>query len=148
MADYFNLGVNGFGYINGIKEVSKNDEDPFWVCDLSALHGPVNKAHYTYFDCVITGKKALPLLKKLKPNSDAKQTILIGFELGNLKAVPFIFSKGSKKGQAGVNLTANLLFVKWIKIAGVEVYNAKPNNHVDQDTAQPSADPVPESVDG
>ncbi len=73
---------------------------------------------------------------------------MIGFELGNLKAVPFIFSKGSKKGQAGVNLSANLLFVKWIKIAGVEVYNAKPNNHADQDSAQPSADPVPESVDG
>jgi hypothetical protein len=96
---------------------------------------------------VITGKKALPLLKKLKPNSDAKQTILIGFELGNLKAVPFIFSKGSKKGQAGVNLAANLLQIKWIKMAGVEVYNAKPKNNADQASAQLSTDPIPESVD-
>ncbi len=75
MADYFNLSVNGFGYINGIKEVSINDEAPFWVCDLSALRGPVDNASYTYFDCIITGKKALELLKKLKPNSEAKQKI-------------------------------------------------------------------------
>ncbi len=132
MTDYFNLTVKGLGYINGIKAVSKKDEDPFWVCDLSALRGPVDHAQYTYFDCVSTGKKALQLLKKLKPNSDAKQTILIGFELGNLKAVPFIFEKGSKRGQPGVNLTANLLSIQWIKIAGVEVYNAKPKNNADQ----------------
>ncbi len=148
MTDYFNLTVKGLGYINGIKEVSKKDEAPFWVCNLSALRGPVDNANYTYFDCIITGKKALQLLKKLKPNSEAKQTILIGFELGNLKAVPFIFKKGSKKGQAGVNLTANLLFVKWIKIAGVEVYNAKPKKNADTETAQQSTDPIPESVDG
>ncbi|MEE9412726.1 MAG: DUF3577 domain-containing protein [Methylococcales bacterium] len=148
MADYFNLTVKGLGYINGIKEVSGDNQDSFWVCDLSALRGPVDNASYTYFDCIITGKKALELLKKLKPNSEAKQKILIGFELGNLKAVPFMFEKGSKQGQAGVNLTAHLLFIQWIKIASVEVYNAKPKNNADQATAQQSTDPVPESVDG
>ncbi len=123
---YFNLILKGSGYVNAIRLVTLDDKEPFWSCDLSALRGPVDKAEYTYLSCSVAGKKAQGLIEKMKPYSDAKQKVLIGYECGNLKAVPFIFEKGTKAGEAGVNLQVSLLSIKWVKVDGQEIYRLTP----------------------
>lgn len=144
---YFDLTLEGLGYLNNIREIPRTNKEPLWGCTIAALRGAVENADYTYFECLAAGIEVKRLIKKIKVNADTKQRILIGFTLGSLRAKPFFFESGQKRGQPGVQLNTNLIHIKWIKIDGVDVYKAKPDN-ADQAASQPSADPVPEPVDG
>lgn len=122
MADYFNLTVDGLGYLSQIELKSINNQEPVWVCRLAALRGSTDKAAYTYFECQVVGKKAKQLFELLHPSSDAKQKILVSFVLSDLQANPFIF----EAGKPGVYLNARLLKLRGVRIGQDEVYREQP----------------------
>jgi hypothetical protein len=121
---FFDLHIIGFGYLNRIREVTPARATPFLSCDISAIHGPVEKAEYLRFDAKVSGKDAKRLVRRCKDSVDAGSKVLLGFKLGDPWIDIFTYSKGEKKGQTGASLKARLLFISWIKIDGDEVYRA------------------------
>jgi|CXWL01.1.fsa_nt_gi hypothetical protein len=135
---YFNLHVSGLGYVNRIREVKVKRGEPFWACELSALHGAQDAIQYTKFDCRVSGNVAETWIKKLINAEQENKKILIGFKLGDLYADVFTYEQGSKKGETGVSLKARLLFIAWIKVDGVCIYLAPPANHSSDTPAEAS----------
>ena len=88
---YFDLTLEGLSYLNNVTEIQRNEMDPLWGWTMAALRGSVENAQYTYFECIVVGEEVTRLIKKVKVNTDAKQRILIGFVLGNLKTKPIHF---------------------------------------------------------
>jgi len=121
---YYDLHIHGVGYVNRIREVKVKRGEPFWACDISALHGAADSVEYTRFDCRVSGTEAAKLIKRLDKACQEEKKILIGFKLGDLYAESFVYQKGSKKGETGVSLKARLLYISWIKVDGKPVYSA------------------------
>jgi hypothetical protein len=137
--NYFDLHVSGLGYVNRVREVQVKRGEPFWACDIAALHGVTADTQYTYFDCRVSGSEAEGLIKRYeKPITDGKK-VLIGFKLGDLYAEAFVYGKGKKQGETGVSLKARLLFISWIKVDGETVYKAPRKTEADQANAKTPA---------
>ena len=136
---YFDLHVHGIGYVNRIREVPVKRGNPFWACDIAALHGAEDDIEYTRFDCRVSGTEAIKLIQRLQPANAEEKKILIGFKLGDLYTDVFIYKSGDKQGETGVGLKARLLYISWIKVDGEKVYTAPPK-------AEPVKDQTPESV--
>ena len=120
-SQYFDLLVEGIGYLDRVRIVRPEKGEPFWSCTVSALHGKAGNAGYTWFDCVVSGTRAKDIVRQLEPQVLRKQKVLVGFRLADLHAEPFVFGRGERKGEAGVNLKARLLSIKFAKVDGVEV---------------------------
>ncbi|WP_404360379.1 STY4534 family ICE replication protein [Methylotuvimicrobium sp. KM1] len=130
---YFDLHVQGVGYVNRIREVPVKRGENFWACDIAALHGAEDAIEYTRFDCRVSGSEAAKLIKRLDKACRDKKKILIGFKLGDLYAETFVYEKGDKAGQTGVSLKARLLYISWIKVDGESVYIAPPKQEGSQE---------------
>ena len=120
-SQYFDLIVEGIGYLDRVRLVRPEKGEPFWSCTVSALHGKAGNAGYTWFDCVVSGTRAKDIVRQLEPHVLREQKVLVGFRLADLRAEPFVFGRGERKGEAGVNLKARLLSIKFAKVDGVEV---------------------------
>ncbi len=149
--DYFDLHVSGFGYVNRVREVKVKRGEPFWACDIAALHGATDDTQYTYFDCRISGSEAEELIKRYEKTITDGKKVLIGFKLGDLYAETFVYEKGKKQGETGVSLKARLLFISWIKVDGETVYMAPRKTVADQpNTGTPAVEgecmPKPETA--
>lgn len=136
---FFDLHINGIGYLNRIREVSPKRGDSFWACDITALNGPSDDVGYTRFDCRVSGQEAERLVKRCQQAVDMNRKVLIGFKLGDLWTDIFTYSKGEKAGQTGVSLKARLLFISWIKIDGEMVHQAPSRD--DAQAVQPNTAP-------
>ena len=125
-SNYFNLNISGIGTVKSIREVLTQSGRSFFACHITALQGKNDDIHFTHFDCRIVGDQAVGCLKKLQKADNEKRKVLIGFKLGNLHAEAFTHAHGPKKGETGVSLKANLVFVSWVKVDGETVYKAPP----------------------
>lgn len=123
---FFDLHIDGIGYLNRIREVSPKRGAPFLACDISALVGPTDQVEYRRFDCKVSGKDAQHLTRRCEQAVVDGKKVLIGFRLGDLWTDVFTYSKGPKEGQTGVSLKARLLLVRWIKVDGETVYTSDP----------------------
>ena len=115
---YFDLHINGIGYLNRVREVTPEEGTPFLSVTIAALRGSVDNVQYTHFECSVSGKKAQEVVRQLKSAVEGKLKVLIGFTLSDLYAEPFTFKNGDKAGETGVSLKARLLRVSWAKIDG------------------------------
>jgi predicted Zn-dependent protease len=138
---YFDLHISGLGYLNRIREVLVKRGEPFWACDIAALHGAKEDVQTTRFDCRVSGSEAEKLIKRCEQAEKEHKKILIGFKLGDLYAETFVYEKGDKKGQTGVSLKARLLFISWIKVDGDMVYKA-PARPEATETCNESSEPA------
>ena len=141
MSDFFNLTIEGIGYLSQIDLKTINNEKQVLVCRVAALRGSTERIDYTYFECRVVGKKAKQLIQRLKVSSEAKQKILVSFVLSDCQAKPFLFESGKHKGQPGVYLNVRLLKLRWVKIGQEEVYREQPKQVITQ-----SRESIPESV--
>ncbi len=121
---YFDLHTQGVGYVNRVREVPVKRGEPFWACNISALHGSTDAVEYTNFDCRVSGADAIKVIKRLDKASQEEKKILMGFKIGDLYPETFVFKNGQKAGQTGVSLKARLLYIGWVKIDGDSVYTA------------------------
>ena len=134
-SSFFNLHVEGVGYLNRVRTVTPKKGQEFLACTVSAMRGSTDDIGYTRFDCKVSGAEAQKIVKRLEPDVAAEKTVLIGFKIADIYPELFTFEKGDKKGQPGVSIKGRLLRVKFAKVNG-EVL----------DLPQPARSSEPESV--
>lgn len=115
---FFNLDINGIGYLNRVREVTPDQGSPFLSVTIAALRGPVDNVQHTHFDCVVVGEAAKDLSRQLKLAVDGDLKVLVGFSLSDLQAETFTFKQGERAGDTGINLKSRLLRFQWIKVDG------------------------------
>src|SRR3970040_2804990 len=132
---YFNLLVEGVGYLNRVRTVKPKKGQKFLACTVSAMRGSTDDIGYTRFDCRVSGAEAQKIVKLLEPDVAAEKTVIIGFKIADIYPELFTFEKGEKKGQAGVSIKGRLLRVKFAKVNGEAL-----------DLPQPARSSEPQSV--
>lgn len=138
-ASYFNLHINGLGYLSRIRDVQPKKGDNFLACAIAALNGPTTKPEYRYFDVRVSGDEAQHLIRRCNDAVDAGKKVLIGFRLGDLWTDIYTHTKGKNAGKQDVSLKARLIFIHWIKIDGEQVYQAKPKSSEQAEDIPPEA---------
>lgn len=120
-SSFFNLHVEGVGYLNRVRTVTPKKGQEFLACTVSAMRGSTDDIGYTRFDCRVSGSDAKKIVKLLEPDVAAEKTVLIGFKIADIYPELFTFEKGDKKGQAGVSIKGRLLRIKFAKVNGEAV---------------------------
>lgn len=136
---YFNLHVNGIGYINHIR-LANGPKGQFLTATINALSGHTDSPTYVRFDTTVVGDNTISLIKRCIKSVDEDKKVLIGFTLSNLASEIFTLSKGDHAGEQRVSLKARLLNVDWIKIGKETVYKAEKS----QSTPPANEQAVPE----
>ena len=142
-SSYFDLHVTGLGYLNRVREVNPPRGKPFLAASIGALHGASDAVEKTWFDVRVSGQEAQKVVRDLMPDAEAGKSVLVGFKLGDLSPETFVYEKGPKAGQTGVNLKARLLRIVWAKVDGKTVYTA-PKDGPAADERQ--GEPLPEAA--
>lgn len=118
---YFNLHVEGVGYLNRIRTVKPKKGQQFLACAVSAMRGSTADLGYTKFDCKVSGADAQKIVKLLETDVADEKPVLIGFRIGDIYPEIFTFPKGDKEGQQGVSIKGRLLRIKFAKVNGEAV---------------------------
>ena len=120
-SSFFNLHVEGVGYLNRVRTVKPKKGQEFLACNVAAMRGSTADLGYTKFDCRVSGAEARKIVKLLEPDVAAEKTVIIGFKIADIYPELFTFEKGDKKGQPGVSIKGRLLRVKFAKVNGETV---------------------------
>ena len=123
---YFDLYTTGIGYLSQVREITNIDGKPFLGITIAALWGREDDVQYTHFDCVVSGQQAKDLVRQLQPAVTEDRKVLVSFMLNDLIGQPFVFQRGDKAGEPGVNLKARLLRISWAKVDGEHVSGHQP----------------------
>jgi len=143
---YFDLHIQGIGYLNRVREVRPGRSEPFWATDIAAIFGSADSVQRTRFDCRVVGTEAQRVIAHAKKHVDAERKVLVAFKLGDLYSEPFTYEKGPKTGTTGVSLKARLLRIDWVKVDGRTVYSAPPPQpQVNADDVKSSTADMPDS---
>ncbi len=136
---YFNLHIDGIGYLERAREVTPKRGQPFMAVSVNALHGAADAVQRTRFDCRIVSKEAERLVREhMEAVNDRDTKVLVGFRLGDLYAETFTYEKGERAGETGVSLKARLLRIEWLKIDGETVHRRQDEAATDcEASAQP-----------
>jgi len=143
---YFDLHVNGLGYLNRPREIKVKKGQDFVAVDIAALHGAADDVNYTRFDCRVSGREAESVIRRcmVKMAADEDAKVLIGFRLGDVSPELFTYRSGDKAGEIGVSLKARLLKIHWVRVNGDTVYTAPvaedPASKDDADNDEPKPD--------
>ena len=118
LSAYFNLHVEGVGYLNRVRTVKPKKGQEFMACTVSAMRGHITDLGYTKFDCRVSGAEAQKVIKLLEQDVFDEKPVLIGFKIGDIYPELFTFTKGEREGQQGVSIKGRLLRVKFAKVNG------------------------------
>ena len=117
-SSFFNLLVEGVGYLNRVRTVKPKKGQEFIACTVAAMRGSTDDIGYTKFDCRVSGAEAQKIVKRLESEVAAEKTVLIGFRIADIYPELFTFEKGDRKGQPGVSIKGRLLRIKFAKVNG------------------------------
>ena len=117
-SSFFNLHVEGVGYLNRVRRVKPKKGQEFLACTVSAMRGSTDDIAYTKFDCKVSGAEAQKIVKLLEADVAAEKTVIIGFKIADIYPEMFTFEKGDRKGQPGVSIKGRLLRIKFAKVNG------------------------------
>ena len=131
---FFNLHVEGVGYLNRVRTVKPKKGQEFLACTIAALRGSDSAVSYTKFDCRVSGADAQQVVKRLESDVTADKTVIIGFRIGDLYPELFTFEKGERQGQPGVSLKGRLLRIKFAKVNGEHVDVPPPVRPLESDS--------------
>ncbi|MEW8375837.1 MAG: DUF3577 domain-containing protein [Candidatus Thiodiazotropha sp.] len=159
---YFDLHIDGIGYLNRARKVTPKRADAFLAVDVTALHGLSGDVQKTRFDCRVVGEAAKDVIERLMSlindqrqlgsnGTTLRHKVLAGFHLGDLYAEPFTYQKGEREGEIGISLKARLLRLDWVKVDGNFVYQASSDAPTDQPGNKPvtsQAEPDKTDLDG
>ncbi|EIE3222483.1 DUF3577 domain-containing protein [Salmonella enterica subsp. enterica serovar Typhimurium] len=121
--EYFNLNVNGIGYLSSIRHVQSGNGE-FTCAVINALTGPTDNASYQRFDVTVAGTDTTKLINRCQKAVDEEEKVLIGFVLSGLKAEVFTLQSGEHAGESRPSLKARLIKVDFIKKGQDVVYTA------------------------
>ncbi|HBL7189938.1 TPA: DUF3577 domain-containing protein [Escherichia coli] len=123
-SSYFNLHIDGLGYLSNIREVN-TATGSFLSCTINALHGSTEKPEYTPFDVTVSGQQTSSLIRRCQNAVNEEKKVLIGFKLSNLTADVFTLTKGDHAGESRASLRARLIKISFIKVGQNMVYKAE-----------------------
>ena len=135
---YFNLHVNGIGYLSNIRQVN-GPKGQFLTAVINALSGPADNPVYVRFDTTVVGENTISLVRRSIKAVDEDKKVLTGFTLSNLASDIFTLTKGEHAGEQRVSLKARLLNIDWIKIGKEVVYKAEKNQSTPPGNEQPAS---------
>jgi len=136
------LITRGIGYLSRPKDVSPPDGDPFLACTVAALAGPVGEPDYRYFDTIVSNPEAKHLVRRCVQAIEGDHKVLIAFRLNDMKADPYIRTKGEHAGEPAASLESTLVHIGLIKIDGKKVY---PMGQTPAEAPQAEDAPAPEA---
>ena len=106
------LTLRGLGYLNGVRQFDDGSS-----ASIAALHGATDGVEYTYIQASVSNGAEAPI-EALKANVDAKDKVMIGFEVRYPYLKTFTYKAGKRAGQTGANLKGELTEVTWAKVNG------------------------------
>ncbi len=133
-SSFFNLHVDGVGYLNRVSTIKPKKGQEFLACTVAALRGSDNDVSYTKFDCRVSGADAQAIVQRLEGDVTADKTVIIGFRIADIYPELFTFEKGDKKGQPGVSIKGRLLRIKFAKVNGEPIDVPQPARSMDRDS--------------
>lgn len=133
-SSFFNLYVEGVGYLNRVRTVKPGKGQEFLACTVAALRGSDSDVSYTKFDCRVSGADAKTIVKRLEADVTADKTVIIGFRIADIYPELFTFEKGERKGQPGVSLKGRLLRIKFAKVNGESIEVPQPARSVERES--------------
>ena len=98
-SSFFNLHVEGVGYLNRVRRVKPKKGQEFLACTVAALRGSNSDVSYTKFDCRVSGADAQAIVKRLESDVAADKAVIIGFRIADIYPELFTFEKGDRKGE-------------------------------------------------
>jgi hypothetical protein len=124
--NYFNLNLDGVGYLNRIEWLTPEQGDPYLVATINSIVGPENKTWYTRFDCTVanTAREDLEFIAEFiaQVAMDAKDAkVFVAFRAGDLKLSTFVHQSGKNAGMTGVAARIRLISLGYCTIDGQEV---------------------------
>lgn len=120
-SSFFNLHVEGVGYLNRVRTIKPKKGQEFLACTVSALRGSDSDVSYTKFDCRVSGADAQQVIKRLEADVSAEKAVIIGFRIADIYPEMFTHEKGDRKGQPGVAIKGRLLRIKFAKVNGESI---------------------------
>lgn len=139
---FFNLHVEGVGYLNRIRTIKPKKGQEFLACHVAALRGSDKDVSYTKFDCRVSGADAQDVIRRLQADVAAEKSVIIGFRIADIYPEMFTFEKGERKGQPGVALKGRLLRIKFAKVDGQSIDVPQPVRPMQEPTHEPMERPV------
>lgn len=145
----FDVEVNGFGYLNNVREILLTGSHKMTVCTINALRGSVDDVEYTKFDCIVDDDVSALISEQAFNAEQCK--VLIGFRLGDVRLADsdiFFYKSGEKAGKPGAAIKSTLTQVDWIKVNGELVFkrltdeNAAPVENIDSGEQLTGSDEV------
>ena len=127
-SSYFNLHVEGVGYLNRVRTIKPKKGQEFLACTVAALRGSDSDVSYTKFDCRVSGADAQEVVRRLEADVAAEKSVLIGFRIADIYPEMFTFEKGDRKGQPGVAIKGRLLRIKFAKVNGESIDVPQPRS--------------------
>lgn len=120
---YFNLHVEGVGYLNRVRTVKPKSKkaQEFLACTVSAMRGSTEEVAYTKFDCRVSGSDAQKIVRQLEADVTAQKKVIIGFRIADIYPEVFTYEKGERAGESGVSIKGRLLRVKFAKVDGESI---------------------------
>jgi predicted Zn-dependent protease len=134
-SSFFNLHVEGVGYLNRVRTIKPKKGQEFLACTVAALRGSDQDVCYTKFDCRVSGADAQEVVKRLEADVVTDKAVIIGFRIADIYPELFTFENGDKKGQAGVAIKGRLLRIKFAKVNGEPIDVPQPARPVEPDSA-------------
>ena len=120
-SSYFDLHVEGVGYLNRVRTVKPKQGQAFLACTVSAMRGSTEDVGYTKFDCRVSGSDPQAIVKQLEADVTAEKSVIIGFRIADIYPEAFTYEKGERQGQTGVSIKGRLLRVKFAKVNGESI---------------------------
>ena len=140
--NYFNLHVNGIGYINRIRWVTPRtggrNAAPFLACSISALRGDSKNPSYTYFDLRVSGSEAIQMVEQLQQDVEEQRKVVVAFRIGDI--YPHMYERNNRdtgRKEMAVLTKGRLLQINSITIDGNNVYRREEE---DTSEGEPFAD--------
>ena len=78
---YFDLHIQGIGYLSRAREVKPKRSSPFLAVDITAIHGPADDIQRVRFDAKVAGSEAQKVIQDLMPIiNDRDRKVLASFK--------------------------------------------------------------------
>ena len=133
-SSFFNLHVEGVGYLNRVRTIKPKKGQEFLACTVAALRGSDSDVSYTKFDCRVSGADAQEIVKRLEGDVAAEKSVIIGFRIADIYPEMFTFEKGEMKGRPGVSIKGRLLRIKFAKVNGKSIDVPQPTRPMERES--------------
>ena len=116
---YFNLHATGIGYLRRARNVTPDNGNAYLAVTIAALRGHRERHQYTYFDCIVSGRQAQAIIRRLMPAIEASKPVLVRFKIGDIYPELFTYRSGPRQGEPGTSVKARLLKIEFAMVDGV-----------------------------